>query len=198
MRGVQAAVAGNSLARCGIVEQAHRQPLAIRLLDVLLALAFFTLTFLFGCFKQKDADIWWHLKTGQTIRDRHELPRTDWYTFTSAEREWIDLHWSFQVVAAALYELGGMESLTVASASLGVIALAIQLFGRRPGGSLAATVAVWTPFLILLSGRMYVRPEAVTLVILSYYVAVLLNARDHPGWLWSLPTRSRKPLPTPW
>src|SRR5262245_31629800 len=107
------------------------------LANSLLIAIFLLLAFLFGCFKQMDADVWWHLKTGQLILERGHVPQKDWYTFTSSDRDWIDLHWLFQVAAAGVYSLGGIELLTAASASLGAIALGIQLLARRTCWSVA-------------------------------------------------------------
>ncbi len=40
-----------------------------------------------------------------------QIPQTDWYTFTCSQERWIDLHWGFQLFAAALYHLGGINLL---------------------------------------------------------------------------------------
>jgi tetratricopeptide (TPR) repeat protein len=161
-------------------------PLTNRLLDAILVVCLLALTFLFGCFKQKDADIWWHLKAGQMIRQLGTVPRTDWFTFTSSDRPWVDLHWLFQVCAARIYAIGGLEMLTALSAALGAVAVGIQLAARHCRASVPVTVACWYAFLFLLSGRLYVRPEVVTLVCLSSFLALLFRADRHPRWLIAL------------
>jgi tetratricopeptide (TPR) repeat protein len=163
--------------------QTQPQSLAIRSLDIFLIATLLLFTFLLGCFKQRDTDIWWHFKAGQMILERGELPDKDWFTFTSTERDWIDLHWLFQIAAAGMYALGGFKLLTVASAAMGTLAVAIQLVMRRPAGSVPVAVAVWFPFLIMLGGRLYVRPEIITLLCLSVFLAVLFHAERHPRWL---------------
>ncbi len=156
------------------------------IVDGLLLASLLTLTFLFGCFRQKDADIWWHLKTGQEILARWQIPDRDWFTFTSSDRPWVDLHWLFQVAAFGLHSVGGMKLLTFASATIGMIAVAIQLAARRSGWSIPVAIASWTPVLILLGGRMYVRPEVVTLVCMSFFLCVLFHAGRRPWLLWTL------------
>ena len=58
------------------------------------------LVFLLGCHDIGNGDIWWHLKTGQLIWETGGVPRTDWYTYTNPDAEWIDLHWGFQLIVA--------------------------------------------------------------------------------------------------
>ena len=61
-------------------------PLKGILADVGLAGLFLALTFLLGAFPLKDADIYWHLRTGQLIRQTGEVPRTDIFTYTREGR----------------------------------------------------------------------------------------------------------------
>src|SRR4051812_36435021 len=82
-------------------------PAGLRLLDALLLLAFLALTFLLGAFPLKDTDFWWHLRTGDLIRQTSTVPRTDLYTYTVPDKPWIDLHWVYQVAISWLYERGG-------------------------------------------------------------------------------------------
>ncbi len=158
----------------------------LRFADGLLVVLLLALTFLLGCFRQIDMDIWWHLKTGQEILRRGEVPTTDWYTFTSSDRPWIDLHWLFQIAAAKLYAIGGMRLLTATSAALGTAAVGILLLARRPSWSVALHVAALVPSVFLLTGRMYVRPEVVTLVCMASFLTILFYADRRPWLLWLL------------
>ena len=69
---------------------AARPPLAPALLDLVLIAAFLALTFLLGAFPLKDTDFWWHLRTGDLIRQTGQVPHTDLYTFTVPDHPWID------------------------------------------------------------------------------------------------------------
>src|SRR5947209_7821000 len=78
--------------------------------DVLLVVSLAVLAFLLGCFEMFDQDIWWHLRTGRWILEQGRIPRLDLFTFSSAGRAWIDLHWGFQVAMALAYALGGVPA----------------------------------------------------------------------------------------
>ena len=55
-------------------------------IDGSLVLLFLALTFLLGVFPLKDADFYWHLRTGDLIRKTGQIPRVDFYTFTRQGR----------------------------------------------------------------------------------------------------------------
>src|SRR5687767_14158150 len=85
-----------------------RPSIKVRLLDAALVVAFLALTFLLGVFPLKDTDFWWHLRTGDLIRQTGRVPTTDLYTFTVPDKPWIDLHWSFQVALSLGYARWGV------------------------------------------------------------------------------------------
>ena len=63
--------------------------------------------FLLGVFPLKDTDIFWHLRTGQIIRETGQVPRIDFFTFTREGAPWIDLHWLFQIAVSWLLRARG-------------------------------------------------------------------------------------------
>jgi tetratricopeptide (TPR) repeat protein len=146
------------------------------------------LTFLLGAFPLKDADIFWHLRTGDLIRETGHVPRTDIYTFTrgpTATSEgvpWIDLHWLYQIGVSWLYERGGAVALTLAKCVITTLAMLILLTARRREWPVWVIVLAWLPALVALGGRMYVRPETLTLLYLAVFLAVVLRWERHP-WL---------------
>ena len=163
--------------------------LALHPIEVLLVAAFLLLVFLLGIFPLKDTDFWWHLRTGDLIRSTGKIPRTDLYTYTTPpDAPWIDLHWGFQVLLSIGYGLGGIPLLNLAKCVITTLAVAILLFGcRRPGWPLWVSIIGWWPGLMVLSGRMYVRPETISLLWLSLVMAVLFHWRKHPRAMWLLP-----------
>ncbi|HVA48749.1 MAG TPA: hypothetical protein VNH11_20455 [Pirellulales bacterium] len=160
--------------------------------------AFLLLVFLVGCVELEDPDIWWHLRTGQLIYERGAVPRTDWFTYTNPDSPWIDLHWGFQLIAAALWKLGGVPALVVTKSLLAVATFGVAMAAGqsmihppqagKPDLRFAwQTVACWLPPVLIFSGRNQVRPEMFSLLFLAAELAILLHARSRPRLVWFLP-----------
>lgn len=157
------------------------------LADLPLALLFLGLVFLLGIFPLKDTDFWWHLRTGDLIRKTGVIPHKDIYTFTAPDKEWIDLHWGFQVGVSWLYGLGGVDACNLAKCAITTLGLLILITTRRPGRRLWVMVVAWLPALYVLSGRMYVRPETVTFLYICLFLAILFRWKEKPWLAWFLP-----------
>src|ERR1700730_15013147 len=104
---------------------------AARARDGLLIVLFLILTFVLGSFPLKDADIYWHLRTGYLIRQTGKIPDKAIFTFPRADTPWIDLHWIFQVSISWLYEKGGVFALNVAKCAVTCLAMLILLTARK-------------------------------------------------------------------
>jgi len=152
-----------------------------------------SLTFLLGAFPLKDADIFWHLRTGNLIRETGQVPRTDICTFTrgttttSEGAPWIDLHWLFQVGVSWLFAHGGVVALNLAKCVITSLAMLILLTARRREWPVWVMVLAWLPALLALGGRMYVRPETLTLLYLSIFLAVIMRWDRFPKLALILP-----------
>jgi hypothetical protein len=152
--------------------------------------ALLALTFLLGCFPMGDFDVWWHLRTGQLILERGQVPRTDWFTYTNATRPWIDVYWLFQVGLAVLFRIGGASSLVLLKAMCGTAMVALSMLARRQGGKTGKTwpvVVAWLPAVVMFTGRLCERPELFSLLFLAGFLTVLGRASERPRWLWLLP-----------
>jgi hypothetical protein len=144
------------------------------------------LAFLFACQGLKSADVWWHLRAGEWII-AHGPPSNDPFTYGSADRRWIDLHWLFQIVLAVVHSAAGVPALLVFTASLAAIAVLIGLAAGRGSVSAAAIAFGWVPGLFLMATRYGARPEMATLVFLAAFLAVLVRLDDRPRLAWLLP-----------
>ena len=143
--------------------------------------------FLACCFPLIDTDLWWHLKTGEIILDTGQIPFVDLYTYTDADKPWIDLHWGFQIVMATANRLGGSVLLVVLKAA--VLTAALMIGWMASGRALPAWLraAPWMLALVTLSGRGYERPEIFTLLFLATWLWLIERIEDHPRWMWWLP-----------
>ncbi len=153
-----------------------------RLADAGLMASLLALTFLLGVFPLKDTDIYWHLRTGDWIRQTGRVPRIDIFTFTRGETvPWIDLHWVFQIAVSWVYEHGGVVGLNLAKCIVTCVAMLFVLTARRREWPVWTMVLAWLPALLVLGGRMYVRPETLTLLYLSIFLAIIFWWDEHPG-----------------
>ncbi|EKD63052.1 MAG: hypothetical protein ACD_51C00355G0003 [uncultured bacterium] len=82
-------------------------------------ISFCVLIIAFLAFKPTDdPDFGWHIKTGEQIIERAEVPRTDWFTHSSPDFKWVDHEWTTNVLMFGLYRLGGPFLLSVISCAL--------------------------------------------------------------------------------
>ena len=159
----------------------------IRVSDAAVLVGFLGLTFLLGVFPLKDVDFWWHLRTGDLIRQSGEVPRVDLYTYTVPENPWIDMQWGFQVLLSHGFERGGVVLLNLGKCAITTLAVFLLVTAKRREWPTWALVLAWLPALLLLGGRMYIRPETLTLLYLSCFLAVLIRW-DRVPWLgYTLP-----------
>jgi len=152
---------------------------------ILFLVAAFTL--LRGCREVADNDLWWHLRAGQWILDEGRIPFSDPFSFGSADRLWIDLHWGFQVVLALVYRWQGVSGTVLFAATTAMLAVVccwLPCWRRMP---LAICAACWLPSIWLIASRVGPRPEVFSMLFLAAYLAVLHGAKGSPRWLWLLP-----------
>ena len=163
-------------------------PLSVRgLLDRLLLLLLVVLIFLLGCYEMGDSDIWWHLRGGQWILENGRVPRLDPFTFGSADKLWVDIHWSYEVILALAYRAGGVSALIVLGATAGAGAFLAMLTTRRREWPVAAIALCWLPVFTLLGFRLDPRPEIFSLLYLGCYLAILWRVEERPRFAWLLP-----------
>jgi pentatricopeptide repeat protein len=164
-----------------------RPDLTHRLADIVLLLLMGATAFTLGCQELFDGDVWWHLRTGQWILDHREAPTLDPFTFTSAGRPWIDLHWLFQVILAAAYAAGGVRGMILMAAAAGTATLLVALAARDRRWPTWVVTACWLPALMAMSARLVPRPEVLSFLAMAAYLSVLFRTDDHPALAWALP-----------
>jgi hypothetical protein len=160
-----------------------------RLTDDHIPLALFlALAFGLACTPIWSWDIWWHLKTGQLILERGAIPHVDWFSYGSSEEAWIDLHWGFQVLTALLFQLGGINLLVLAKATLFAVVVAIGW--KTSGGGLPVwlKVSIWILTALCLDSRVTMRPELLSFLFLATWLYVLhVSISKNPRSIWLLP-----------
>jgi hypothetical protein len=139
-----------------------------------------------GAFEITNTSIGWHLASGRWMLEHHQILDHDVFSFTSNGAEWVDHEWLFQVVSAALFDLGGAPAL-VAMRMLIIAALMFLMVRIGTTSGLDPPVALLLAALVILGARprFFLRPELFTLLLLP--LAMWLFAHRRGRRFWPLP-----------
>jgi hypothetical protein len=148
-----------------------------------LALAVLALVAVTGFGPILSYDYWWHLRTGDLILATGTVPRADPYTYTAEGSRWIDVHWLFQVMIAAVHRIAGHEGVRVAK-GLSVLLLAglAGSIGFRREHAAVSALAV-AAMLLAARERFMERPELPTFLLLAALLALLYRYERSPSRL---------------
>jgi hypothetical protein len=126
-----------------------------------------------------DPDLFWHIRLGVDILDKHALPTTVEHAWTAVGAPYIANDWGSEVLLALLFRLGGMPVLAVAKAIIAAtIALAIfSVAFRRADGNLAAAGVTAGLLVIVGSTQLLTRPGLLGNLCLAIEVIVLDQVR---------------------
>ena len=154
-----------------------------RLFTALFILALYAM----GVRETLDPDMWWHLRTGESIL-QSGIPRQDLFSFTVADHAWVTHEWLSQVFMWLVYRAGGLPGLIIVFA--GLIALT---YGLVYGACVARPFL--PAFVVLLSAVVSAivwgaRPQIFNLLFAAVFVLVVERVKTgqaRPRWLWLLP-----------
>jgi Flp pilus assembly protein TadD len=148
---------------------------------VLLLCASFCLTQL------AEPDLHWHLLAGDRILEERRVPRTDFFSYTSFGRPWIDLHWLFQVIVSAVYRRAGWLGLDVLKITFITAAFGLSILAALRRREPKAIVAALALAAVLASQeRFTLRPEALSYLMFGALLVCLDGRRRHPRSLLCL------------
>jgi hypothetical protein len=136
-----------------------------------------------GCFEITNTSIGWHIASGRWMLSENEVLDRDVLSFTAEGTGWIDHEWLFQVLAAALFDLGGAPAL-VGLRMLVVAALMVLLLHIGVRSGLDPPVALLLASLCVLAARprFFVRPELATLLLLPLAMWLFADRRGRRWW----------------
>jgi hypothetical protein len=135
-----------------------------------------------------DADVGWHIRTGEYIIDHQAVPHLDLYSFSKPDAPWYAWEWGVDVIDAALHRAMGLKGVVLLAGVL--IALFATTIVRRMVwrnvhlfvGLVVALMAVGGASIHFLA-----RPHIFTLLLLSVSVWIVEADRKSPTWLiWLL------------
>jgi type IV secretory pathway VirB2 component (pilin) len=118
-----------------------------------------------------DADVGWHIRTGQWILDHHAVPHHDLYSFSKPDAPWYAWEWGSDVIFGSLHRAAGLKGVVLFAGVL--IALFAWTLLRRMVGR--GVHLLWAMSVSLLgvgaaSIHFLARPHLFTLLFLSIAV----------------------------
>lgn len=160
---------------------------------VLLLVLFFSYLFSLALkYPLNDPDVWWHLKTGSWIIDNGQIPKDDYFSYTTpeplsaAEVRGLRTQWLGQVVFALAERAGGVTGVVALRNVLIILPMLILVLWliRRGMGHLEALGLVTLPASLLIFQVFYAfeRPQAFSFLLVLVEIMLLERIRSRsPG-----------------
>ena len=170
------------LSRCRVHTSQHARSIKNLFLVITLLLVF-----IINTRTPVDADMWWHLRTGEEMWQRGEILTKDVFSYTRYGAPWVNAFWISDLGMYGLFSAGKYLALGAIVALLGAVSMGIVYvhskgapFLRTAIIILAALAAapVWTP-----------RPQLLSFLILAwldYWMALRQKKEGPPLWLLPL------------
>lgn len=95
-------------------------------------------------------DLGWHLAAGDWIRDHHQIPLHDPWSFTAGDTRWFNLSWLWDVLASAIFQQAGFGGLLLLTVTCGGAITAGLAWTCLRAGASAAAVCIAVLFASLL------------------------------------------------
>src|SRR5271157_4307989 len=131
-----------------------------------------------------DADIGWHIRTGEQILTTHSLPRTDPFSSTMQGQPWFAWEWLYDIPLGVLHQACGLNGVVWLCALLvaAIFALLLSQLLRRGTGLLLAIVLMLLAETAALI-HLYARPHIVSWLFSLLWFVVLDRWEDwdHAG-----------------
>jgi hypothetical protein len=128
-----------------------------------------------------DADVGWHIRTGEYILDHHAVPRQDLYSFSKPDAPWYAWEWGVDLIDGALHRAMGLKGVVLLAGVL--IALFATTLLRRMVWRNVHLFAALIVSLLAVGGasiHFLARPHIFTLVLLSGAVWMIESDRRTP------------------
>jgi len=137
-----------------------------------------------------DADVGWHIRTGDYILNHHAVPHHDLYSFSKPGEPWYAWEWLTDVLDSGLHRIAGLKGIVLFAAVL-IGLFAVTLVRRMVARDVHLFVALGIALLGVGGASIHflARPHLLTLLLLSISVWLIEEDRRRPGsriW-WLVP-----------
>jgi len=126
-----------------------------------------------------DADLGWHIRTGDYILSTHTVPHHDLYSFSKPGAPWYAWEWLTDVLASGLHTAAGLKGIVLAAGVL-ISVFATSLIRRMAlkGSHIMVALAIALLGVGSASIHFLARPHILTLVLLSFSVWMIESDRE--------------------
>jgi hypothetical protein len=112
-----------------------------------------------------ESDLFFRIRVGQEIVARHGLLGRNLFSFTYPNHPDLDAAWLFEVMAAALYAVGGFGAIVIAKTAVLLVAFGgLYVVARRAGAGRAASALVLAMAALVARDRLVERPHVFSFV----------------------------------
>jgi hypothetical protein len=135
-----------------------------------------------------DADVGWHIRTGEYILNHHAVPYHDLYSFSKPGAPWYAWEWLSDVLSACLFRLAGLKGI-VLTAGVVIALFATTLVRRMIWRGVHLLVAKVVALLGVGSSTIHflARPHIYTLLLLSISIWIIeADRRRETSKIWWL------------
>src|ERR1043165_6009932 len=133
---------------------------------------------IFAAVNIADADIWWHLRTGQWIVEHRAVPQADSFSWTGMGKPWAAYSWLFEVLVFGLFTRFGLVGiLGYVYVMVLAIALALHSLVRKYEHRLAQSVGVTAVALVAMALICSPRPWLFTILFFCLELNILVSVR---------------------
>lgn len=138
-----------------------------------------------------DADIGWHIRTGELILAEHAIPRTDPFSSTMQGQPWFAWEWLYDVALGVVHRAMGLNGVVWLAALLMSLTFSL-LFTRllATGTGLPVALPLWLLGLWASSIHAFARPHIVSWLFTMIWFIVLdewEQGRARPWTRWFFP-----------
>lgn len=154
--------------------------------DTTLAILAVGVAFLVASFAARNSDLWLHLAAGRMLTTGEYTPGSDPFSFTAADRAWVNHAWLFDLATYLLYRGDGF-ALVMAKALAVAAAVALLVGIRRSDFALWPWAAVAAVAALAAAPRLTLNPLVGSFVLLSVTMFILFRVPSPPG-SWRIPT----------
>jgi len=157
---------------------------------LLICIVLYAVPLSFALHSVTDADIWWHLRTGQWIITNGTVPETDPFSAHGQGRPWVAYSWLFELLVVGAYSWLGLFGIVLLRVILvlGVAVTMHRFVTKREPRFLVATALTAAVFIVLCP-LLSERPWLLTIFFCTLTLDAILDLRRGAGtWAgWLLP-----------